>query len=440
MLSSKGGVGDGAVNSGIGGGNRPSLVSLGRANTWKDDGSNAASTSNEYYEDRDEDDMQNECNDAGDARHGRGVGKEQALRSEGVGLSASSSSDRGEDEERVADALEAFRSLNFLFGGAPCSGNTSLKKTEATMIREGGSVSNNQSSSYPLSVVGDFANRKIATRRRKKKPTQPLSMCLISNDGHVHFFYALRVLVADKSSEIAIKDGAGFSMNSVLSNGFASMLFGTTMFAKVEKSVMPLSLPHASMRLSQVEGGNIRATAKNYGLSSELGSSTDDYISETGGGGGWSNLGQYDASIDPSSLHLCTIRQSNVLTGSCVTSKTSNGYLAICGRGLRRISKREAPLSSGHRFTHVLGGFVTFVSLRHYSETRTIYLPFAPESIQPMYWSGMHFVMLLGESGYVSTSIHNNDASRDRRRHRKPFVMAVRVDCKQRGENGGKFV
>lgn len=429
MLSSKGGAGNCVVNSGVGDGDCPSFVSLGRTSARINDDGDAASALNENYEDRENDEVQSEYNDAGEDRRERGVGNEGALRGEVGGLSASSSSDRGEDEERVADALEAFRSLDFLFGGAPGSVGISLKNTNTTTIRESGSASKNQSG------VDIFATRKI-TRRRKKKPTQPLSMmCLISNDGQVHFFDALRVLLADKSSEIAVKDGAGFSMNSVLSNGFASMLFGSTMFARVEKSVMPLSLPHASMRLSQVEGRNKRANAKHYSSSTELGSST-----EAGGGGDWSNLGQYDASIDPSSLHLCTIRQSNVLTGSCVTSNSSNGYLAICGRGLRRISQREAPLSSGHRFTHVLGGFVTFVSMRHYSESRTIYLPFAPERIQPMYWSGMHFVMLLGESGNASTSIRNSDSSHGPRRHRKPFVMAVRVDCKQRGENGGEFV
>ncbi|KAL3812025.1 hypothetical protein ACHAXA_001332 [Cyclostephanos tholiformis] len=434
ILSSKRGSGYGAVNSSVGGGNRPSFVSLGRTTTRQDEDDNgdAASVSNENYEGWGENEIQNEDNDAGDDSHGRGVRKVEVLRSEGVGLS--SSSDRGEDEERIADALEAFRSLNFLFGGG-----TGLKKAEAIMIGEDGSARSNQSSSYPLSGVDDSVSRKMAMRRRKKKLTQPLLVCLISNDGHVHFFYALRVLLAGKSSLIATKDGSPLNMNSILSNGFASMLFGSTMFAKMEKSVIPLSCPYASLKLSQVEGGNLRATTKISSSTTELGSSIDDYFSETGGRGDWSTLGQYDASIDPSSMHLCTIRQSNVLTGSCVTSDTSNSYLAICGRGLRRISQREASPGSGRRFSHVLGGFVTFVSLRHYAESRTIYLPFAPESIQPMYWSGMHFVMLLGEGGNVLTSIRNNDTSHHRRRPRKPFVMAVRVDCRQRGDNGVSY-
>jgi len=42
---------------------------------------------------------------------------------------------------------------------------------------------------------------------------------------------------------------------------------------------------------------------------------------------------------------------------------------------------------------------VTFVSLRHCSESRTIYLPFSPQSAHPVYWDGMHFVILLGEEG-----------------------------------------
>jgi hypothetical protein len=57
-----------------------------------------------------------------------------------------------------------------------------------------------------------------------------------------------------------------------------------------------------------------------------------------------------------------------------------------------------------------------------------------------MYWSGMHFVVLLGEGGRSPVSIRNIETPNDRCRRCKPFVMAVRVDCKQVGENDGELL
>ena len=41
------------------------------------------------------------------------------------------------------------------------------------------------------------------------------------------------------------------------------------------------------------------------------------------------------------------------------------------------------------------GGFVTFVSLRHYSETRTVYLTLVPTHMSYMIWQNMEFVVIL---------------------------------------------
>ena len=42
------------------------------------------------------------------------------------------------------------------------------------------------------------------------------------------------------------------------------------------------------------------------------------------------------------------------------------------------------------------GGFVTFFSLRNFSEVRTLYLPFAPRDISPFVWGCMTFLLVLG--------------------------------------------
>lgn len=60
------------------------------------------------------------------------------------------------------------------------------------------------------------------------------------------------------------------------------------------------------------------------------------------------------------------------------------------------------------------GGFVTFISLRYYAESRTVYLPFAPKQLSSIIWGGMHFVIVLGEE--TLAPIH------------APLAMAIRVD------------
>jgi hypothetical protein len=132
---------------------------------------------------------------------------------------------------------------------------------------------------------------------------------------------------------------------------------------------------------------------------------------------------EFDASIDPMSLRYRTLPQSNIATGVCITSNHENAFLAICGKGLRRLA-----LKNGRSPSFTLGGFVTFVSLRHCNEVRSIYLPFAINRIQPVYWNGLHFVILLGEEGCL---LANENDQKLRLDGHKPFAMAIRVDSKR---------
>ena len=275
-----------------------------------------------------------------------------------------------------------------------------------------------------------------------KKLTQPLSMCFVSSDGQAHFFHAMRVLLGGRRK--SSKDG-----DDTLGNSFAAFLFGSDLMKKVNDEVMPLSHPRASTRLSQLSQGLSSRTEETSGnpliwdrFLSRGGPAKDNITCippslvnadeyEAPSQGDWSNLGVLDASLDPTTLHLRTIRQSNVITGSCITSDTGNAYLAICGKGLRPINIHNKAEGHGRSHRYVFGGFVTFVSLRHHSESRTVYLPFAPDRIQPVYWSGMHFVMLLGEEG-SPLIMGASSAGKYKCRH-QPCVMAVRVDRKWRG-------
>ena len=203
---------------------------------------------------------------------------------------------------------------------------------------------------------------------RKKKLTQPLSMCLVGSDGQVHFYHALRVLLDGRKTS----NNKGRDDTLGLSNSFAAFLLGSDLVKIVNDEVMPLSHPRASMRLSQL-------SSFSQGLSSRKEETSgnpliwDGFLSRGGPAkdnitcippslvnadeydapsqGDWSNLSVLDASLDPTTLHLRTIRQSNVITGSCITSDTGNAYLAICGKGLRPINthKKSEGLRQSHR-------------------------------------------------------------------------------------------
>jgi hypothetical protein len=79
-----------------------------------------------------------------------------------------------------------------------------------------------------------------------------------------------------------------------------------------------------------------------------------------------------------------------------------------------RAKKREEKSKTRWVEYEETGGFITFVSLRYYAESRTIFLPFAPKQLSAVVWGGMHFVIVLGEESLAH-------------RH-TPLAMAIRVD------------
>ena len=394
----------------------PSFVSLGRTSIWKHMDQHQMPPSNNM----DNDEEQN--NRYVNHEYDNMVHKKQGY--------LPSDDDEDEDKnERAADAMEAVRSMNFLLGVRGLETNPPIVEAQKPP-----SYSPNQ-----VATSSAMTEEKSTTTTKKKKVTRPLSMCVVTCDGHVHFFYALRVLLSGTSNTRNTAANAGESKNNMdLSHSFEALMFGSKLFAKVNTNVLPLSHPHASVKLSLIEcstsvrgddnhdqGSDCRDMKSSDPFSRRVDHNADVEIgiNEDNQNAHWSSLGLFDASIDPASIHVRTLRRSNTLTGSCMTSDTNNAYLAICGKGVRRIVHRgdNGNQQSASR-RQVLGGFVTFVSLRHYTESRTIYLPFAPTSIQPVYWSGMHFVALLGEKNSLKAP-----------RRRRPFVMLVRVDCSPGG-------
>jgi hypothetical protein len=71
-------------------------------------------------------------------------------------------------------------------------------------------------------------------------------------------------------------------------------------------------------------------------------------------------------------------------------------------------SSVTSPSTSSHRYRHLsdssgnAGGFVTFISSGHWSESRTLFLPFVPVSVSHIHnWRGMELIMIVGETDSV---------------------------------------
>ena len=318
-----------------------------------------------------------------------------------------------EEDDRIADAMDAIRSLNFLFEGERTS--TVGETTDTTL---------SSSSSQQEPIKSNSDDKEVQDTGNKIKKKQPLSLCFVTNDGYAHFFHAIRLFLSRRTSSSSSSSGG-----DELSNSFAAFVMGSKLYTKVRQDVAPLSRPQATVKLSQVTGlkelGDSTLIWKDVVSNDSESSSgyTEDSgkeINKKATRSNWANLTSFDASIDPETVPLRTLRRTNILSGSCFTSDTNNSYLAVCGKGLRRYFVRG-------RKTHSLGGFVTFISLRHHAESKTIYLPFAPHNIHPAYWGRKHFVIISGEEGIFEDDQSGNVS------HRRPCAVAVRVDSTQQG-------
>ena len=311
---------------------------------------------------------------------------------------------RTNQEDRTDDALEAIRSLNFLFGESDPKTIHSPSKLEKTGVNV---ISN---SDRPVT---------------KKKIIQPLHLCFITNDGQVLFFHAMRVFLSRATNR----------PDRNVTHGFATFLFGNELLNKVCGDVLPLSQPDATVKLSQVSSvRNILddsdwKTIVSCKNSSEVNEQSLVECEEQEKLNVWSFLADFDASIDPSSLRYRTLHHSNVITGTCTTSNTDNAFLAVCGKGLHR-ARHEC---------YTLGGFVTFISLRHCNEAKTIYVPFAVESIQPVFWNGSHHIVLLGKEGTVK-SMGSKSSQSVKVFNQMPIAVAIRVDSKERKQDTSLFL
>ena len=88
-------------------------------------------------------------------------------------------------EDRAADALEAIRSLDFLFGAGNSAQTSSKTKPSSAKSKKADETP---------------AHNDSNNTGKRMKMTRPLCLCFITNDGSVHFFHAMRVFLSRGST------------------------------------------------------------------------------------------------------------------------------------------------------------------------------------------------------------------------------------------------
>jgi len=231
-------------------------------------------------------------------------------------------------------------------------------------------------------------------------------------------------------------------INDNIELGLATLLLGNIVLEKVQQSLFPLSKPYATVELT-ISKNEVKWKNKLLpsGIFEREGSHIDPW-----------DPSFWDATVEKSTTMYRT-RNNEVLE---VVS--AFGYVAVIGRGRRvrrvRKNKKESvvivegieALEEQQQDNHQgkeevmherwlqeenecerendnidpekegwwkestggdsddemvdaeeMGGFVTFIDLEHSSETRTLFLPFAPKGLYPIQWGGMAFAILLAD-------------------------------------------
>ena len=318
--------------------------------------------------------------------------------------------------EQMSDALDTLSLLTLVVGDRPSA--TQRRGTDLPSV---------SAPAAAATEIGD--DRSHATKIDEVEPTtlveidtdghleeapeevKELVLCFLSDSGIVHFFDPRKLLFGGEATS---KQKKSTGMND--DSSFASMLFGGDLLSKIDTTIAPLSEPAQTILISQFE--------HMPSIIEEEGDPSDD-LEKASMASEFKALSLFDCTIEASSFHNVTVRNRPTI---CTTSF---GYVAIAGKGTRRIGRKrrrlsinkadansprqgvvqnesgdeEEPLATEREQTkerweweydYVPGGFVTFISLEHYAVSRTVFLSFEPKSMHPIIWNDMQFLVVLG--------------------------------------------
>jgi hypothetical protein len=221
-------------------------------------------------------------------------------------------------------------------------------------------------------------------------PIPELLLFCLCSDGTVHVYSPWKLLQLPATQQQQEDRG------DIFGNAMSSFLLGDYVFEQLKSNIWPLSQPQATIKLTipMPKRGKSKSKGNNGGNNH----ATNDECDSDGTGIGLWDRNVWDPTVDPFTAIYRT--KDNVST-HCISAFE---FVVIAGRG-KRVQRRKDSTPSE-------GGFITLLSLRHYSEVRTLFLPFVPNQISPFVWGGMQFLFVIGRQGVaiairIDISVHN---------------------------------
>jgi len=257
-----------------------------------------------------------------------------------------------------------------------------------------------------LAVMESRSERASADPINPDETTELLLSCL-TTDGQIYFYKPMLFLAAVEHKNID------------MGMGLANLFLGGMLHQQIQESMVPLSQPIATTSLSvPLKRRKARPDSNSdQSLFTRLFSQvkdapTKDHV--------W-DASIWDANVEPSTTMYSTVENQAFRVESVFE------YLAVLGKGqrIRRSTEGRRPRKVESMSTlsyddtdradddehetekegTFIGGFITFVSMTHFAEKRTVYLPFAPKAIYPVVWGDMSFAIVLENSGTKTLAI-----------------------------------
>ncbi len=219
-----------------------------------------------------------------------------------------------------------------------------------------------------------------------------LLLCCVTNDGKVNIYSALDLLLIDNTMNgfdnvpnINVFDHLKVDdKDDVFSFGFERLLFGAEIQNRLHEDVLPLCSPKNSISISSL-------LPKELYLGDHAHHSLLDFS-------------LLDSNIDTRTIHDRTI--GNIPT-ICIST---DEYIVIGGVGHKMYGKSYEPSVDVHTLNDEIrctekkqskqelnsGGFITFISIKYQTESKTIFVPFIPLRLSYMEWNGMKLIIVMG--------------------------------------------
>lgn len=322
------------------------------------------------------------------------------------------------DMDDPADALDVLQLLSLFGKDQPEQQQSQLKKHDHVVESNDEYEQQNESTNDNSNIL-------------------ELRLVCLTNDGNLHFYSPWNLF--QKVKQVPVDQ----SNNNDLTNSLASLFLGQSLLATIDDNLLPMSQSMNSIRLKIPFMKKLSLNQRSSEMKKSKTNIKPKYEKKK-------SLSVWDSSVwdpvvDTKTRHNQT--KHNVLT-HCVAAfdyvvvggygkrrwKTSSGYDSFMNIETKMSSKGDNHVNedanegtsadsqnTSHDESSIIfsqenyGGFISFNSLYHFTETRIVYIPFVPEHISPFRWMGAFFVLVTGRIGQelraaairVDSSVHS---------------------------------